>query len=206
MVSKRPDRRAHHDLSAALLDALEPGDTLFAEDDHGRVRVAIEFNPLAPALHEALEHFRAGRRIDLARLGVRHGVADLAALENAVDDEIDTELLAEARRDYRAGETVALEDVVGSTDAETVSFGYKVRTGRAVADAILRLPAQVKRTIAAKIAELRADPRHVEALALLGEVITFRIRVGDYCVAYKVREAERLVLLLRVSHRSDIYR
>jgi mRNA interferase RelE/StbE len=34
----------------------------------------------------------------------------------------------------------------------------------------------------------------------------WRLRIGDYRVAYAIKDAELVVLALRVAHRSDVYR
>jgi mRNA interferase RelE/StbE len=65
-----------------------------------------------------------------------------------------------------------------------------------------RIRARVLRTIAA----LGDDPRPPGVKALVGEAGLWRIRVGDYRVVYEINDTEVIVLVIRIGHRSDVYR
>lgn len=53
--------------------------------------------------------------------------------------------------------------------------------------------------------KLAADPVHL-GKELTGEFKGYyRFRVGDYRVVYKISQTEVLILVLRISHRKDIY-
>ena len=52
---------------------------------------------------------------------------------------------------------------------------------------------------------LELEPRPAGCRKLTGES-RYRVRVGDYCIVYEVRDRELLVLVLRVAHRRDVYR
>ena len=61
------------------------------------------------------------------------------------------------------------------------------------------------RRIVKAIDALSAGPRPM-ARPLVGYPDLWRIRVGDYRVVYTVKDAELVVLALRVAHRSTVYR
>ncbi len=42
--------------------------------------------------------------------------------------------------------------------------------------------------------------------ALVGFAGLWRIRVGDYRVVYTIKDAELVVIALRIAHRSSVYR
>lgn len=52
---------------------------------------------------------------------------------------------------------------------------------------------------------LADDPRPIGARPLTGYPELWRIRVGDYRVIYTIRDAELVILVLRVAHRSRAY-
>jgi len=62
------------------------------------------------------------------------------------------------------------------------------------------------RRIVKAIDALSGDPRPSGSSPLVGFPDLRRIRVGDYRVVYTVRDAELVVLALRVAHRSTVYR
>jgi mRNA interferase RelE/StbE len=52
---------------------------------------------------------------------------------------------------------------------------------------------------------LRSEPRPPDVKKLKGRE-GWRIRVGDYRVIYSITDKELLVLVVRIGHRSEIYR
>ncbi len=64
----------------------------------------------------------------------------------------------------------------------------------------------IARRIARAISELGDDPRPPGARPLTGFPELWRLRVGNYRVIYAFRNAELLVLALRIAHRSTVYR
>jgi mRNA interferase RelE/StbE len=68
------------------------------------------------------------------------------------------------------------------------------------------LPGPVQGRLLPAIADLANDPRPPGSRTLTGETDLYRIRVGDYRVVYAVDDAAQTVTVVKVGHRSDIYR
>jgi len=68
-----------------------------------------------------------------------------------------------------------------------------------------RLPEQEISRIVKRIHNLISDPRPVGCEKLSGTDF-YRIRQGDYRVLYRIDDAERLVDILRIGHRREVYR
>jgi len=69
-----------------------------------------------------------------------------------------------------------------------------------------KLDQTVARRAVTAIEALSADPRPSGTRQLVGYTNLWRIRVGDYRIVYTIRDAELLVLALRVAHRREVYR
>lgn len=52
---------------------------------------------------------------------------------------------------------------------------------------------------------LRANPRPPKSLKLVNQSL-HRVRVGDYRILYKILDRKLVVIVIRVAHRSEIYR
>ena len=79
---------------------------------------------------------------------------------------------------------------------------YRVDAARSrVKSELKRIPRNELLRIGKAVSALAEDPYPTGAIQL--ERSVFRIRVGDYCVIYKVYEDERLVLIGRVVRRSE---
>lgn len=59
--------------------------------------------------------------------------------------------------------------------------------------------------IVAKIESLGETPRP-HGVEKLTAVDGYRVRVGDYRIVYRIDDLEEMVIVTRVSHRSDVYR
>ena len=57
----------------------------------------------------------------------------------------------------------------------------------------------------AAISQLAEDPRPLGCVKLTG-AHKYRLRVGAYRILYTVRDAQVVVTIVRVAHRSDAYR
>lgn len=81
---------------------------------------------------------------------------------------------------------------------------YTVRVERQAQKVIAKLPQQMQRRILSAIDALAAEPRPVGSKKLVGQE-TWRIRVSDYRVVYTIKDAELLVVVVKVGHRSKVY-
>lgn len=71
---------------------------------------------------------------------------------------------------------------------------------------LTKLDKPVARRVIKAIDGLSADPRPSGTRPLVGYSNLWRIRVGEYRVVYTIKDAELVVLALRVAHRSSVYR
>jgi mRNA interferase RelE/StbE len=74
--------------------------------------------------------------------------------------------------------------------------------------ALAGLPIAVRRRLGRAIDALATDPRPPGAKLLAGKPADriWRLRAGDYRVLYDIRDAELVVLVIRVGHRREVYR
>jgi mRNA interferase RelE/StbE len=71
---------------------------------------------------------------------------------------------------------------------------------------LTKLDKSAARRIVKAIDALSVDPRPSGTRTLVGYPDLWRIRVGDYRVIYTTKDAEFVVLVLRIAHRSNVYR
>ena len=82
---------------------------------------------------------------------------------------------------------------------------YSVRIKASAAKQLARLDVGTRRLLVEQIDRLAADP-HVGTV-LKGEFDGLRrLRVGAYRIVFEVRNRELVVLVVRVGHRSSVYR
>jgi mRNA interferase RelE/StbE len=82
---------------------------------------------------------------------------------------------------------------------------YSVLVTRSAEKEIAALPVLVRRLVVLRIQALANDPRPHGSEKLSGED-KYRIRQGRYRVVYTVEDASVTVTVVRVAHRSDVYR
>ena len=84
---------------------------------------------------------------------------------------------------------------------------YRVEFAPKAAKQFARLPRDIQLRLSPKIDSLANDPHPPGAKRLSSaEEPIYRVRVGDYRIIYSIEDALLIVLILRVSHRRDIYR
>ena len=83
--------------------------------------------------------------------------------------------------------------------------GYSVGIRRSAEKEIERLPEAVRQLVVRRILALREDPRPLGSQKLSGQD-GHRLRQGDYRVVYTIDDTARSVVVVRVAHRSDVYR
>ena len=82
---------------------------------------------------------------------------------------------------------------------------FEVRIKRSVAKVLLRLPRADNRRIVGRIQALAEEPRPHGCEKLAGQE-SYRIRQGDYRVVYTIDDDRVIVEVVRIGHRSDVYR
>lgn len=69
-----------------------------------------------------------------------------------------------------------------------------------------RLPHSVRSRLEPRLAALADEPRPTGVVALQGEDRLLRLRVGDYRIVYRVDDDVLTIVVVRVGHRSKVYR
>ncbi len=82
---------------------------------------------------------------------------------------------------------------------------YRVVIRRSAEKEIGKLPEAVRRRVVKTIASLADAPRPHGSQKLAGDD-KYRIREGDYRIVYTVADEIVTVTVVRVAHRSDVYR
>lgn len=84
---------------------------------------------------------------------------------------------------------------------------YQIQiTTRAQKD-LKKLPTSIRKRIVQAAIQLEANRYPQQFKPLMGkEIAQFRLRVGDYRILYDVYEESKIVLILRIGHRRDIYK
>ncbi len=85
---------------------------------------------------------------------------------------------------------------------------HEIRTpSRRVERQIAALPMSVQARVGAAVLALAGEPRPAGAIRLSGgDGTEWRVRVGDYRIIYEIDDPRRVVTVLRVRHRRDVYR
>jgi mRNA interferase RelE/StbE len=82
---------------------------------------------------------------------------------------------------------------------------YRVVIQRSAEKEIAKLPQAIRQRVVDAILSLESDPRPHGSQKLAGED-AYRIREGDYRVVYSIEDEIVTVTIVRVGHRSDVYR
>lgn len=83
---------------------------------------------------------------------------------------------------------------------------YKIQFTKGATKELNKLPIDIKNRIDLKILNLTVDPRPNGVKKLKGIENTYRIRVGEYRVIYEIYDDVLLVTVVKIGHRSDIYK
>ena len=85
-------------------------------------------------------------------------------------------------------------------------MSYRVEFSRGASKQFRKLPLYIQERVQAKIDELAIEPRPNRVKKLQGDDNLYRIRVGDYRVVYEIEDDILLIIVIRVKHRSEVYR
>ncbi|UKO96300.1 type II toxin-antitoxin system RelE family toxin [Nostoc sp. UHCC 0870] len=83
---------------------------------------------------------------------------------------------------------------------------YQIEFTKGANKQLKKLPSDIKERIDLRIQELAIDPRPNGVKKLADEDSLYRIRVGDYRVIYQIFDTILLVTVIKVKHRSDVYK
>ena len=83
---------------------------------------------------------------------------------------------------------------------------YKIAFDRPAERAFRRLPADVQQALARRLSALADDIHPPDSRKLQGTSNCYRLRHGDYRLVYTILEDQIVVLVMRVGHRSEVYR
>jgi mRNA interferase RelE/StbE len=67
------------------------------------------------------------------------------------------------------------------------------------------LPLRDRKRVVSRIRRLAGEPRPAGAEKLSGQE-KYRVRQGDYRVVYVIEDAQAAVVVVRIAHRSSVYR
>ena len=82
---------------------------------------------------------------------------------------------------------------------------YRVTIASSARREIDKLTTDIRKRIVARILSLEQEPRPIGAIKKQGED-AYRIRVGDYRVIYSIEDTVKIVTVIKVGHRRDVYR
>jgi mRNA interferase RelE/StbE len=83
---------------------------------------------------------------------------------------------------------------------------YVVVFARSARKELQNLDPQVARRILKQVEALVTKPRPSGVVKLEGAADLWRIRVGEWRVVFRISDRDRLVDVIAVRHRSDVYR
>lgn len=85
-------------------------------------------------------------------------------------------------------------------------MSYRVVVATRAKTELEAIPSPVFEAVEKKMLALGEDPRPPGCKKLKGEGRTWRIRSGKYRVIYQIDDSEKIVTVIGVGHRKDIYR
>ena len=83
---------------------------------------------------------------------------------------------------------------------------YQVAFGSSAERELKKLPSPLIVRLLPHLESLESNPRPSGSRKLRGGDSEWRIRVGDYRVVYTIDDAKLLVEVMRIRHRSEVYR
>jgi len=83
---------------------------------------------------------------------------------------------------------------------------FKVEIDTKAAREIRGLPRTEQEKVVRKAGALAENPRPPGSVKLGGKSGLWRIRAGDYRIIYEIRDAQVVVIIVKVGHRREVYR
>ncbi|MBK1704265.1 type II toxin-antitoxin system RelE family toxin [Halochromatium glycolicum] len=85
-------------------------------------------------------------------------------------------------------------------------MAYKVTFTKAAKRQFDKLSPAAQRQLGKAVDALAIEPRPAGVVKLSGEDHLYRIRSGDYRAIYQIQDQRLLILVVKVGHRSQVYR
>ncbi len=85
-------------------------------------------------------------------------------------------------------------------------MGYHLEYRASFKKELRKLSPKIRRAIVERILNLADDPRPNGVTKLRGADKTYRIRQGDYRIIYNIYDELIIIELIKIGHRSDVYR
>lgn len=82
---------------------------------------------------------------------------------------------------------------------------YRLLIKPSAAKELQALPTNDRKRVVTKIQGLASDPRPPGTEKLSGEE-KYRLRQGDYRVLYSVDDSQKILVIVKIGHRRDVYR
>lgn len=86
-----------------------------------------------------------------------------------------------------------------------MTASYDLRIKESAARELRKLPRKDLLRIHRRVEDLAADPRPFGCEKLAGD-IGYRIRQGDYRIVYTIDDETRVVEIVKIGHRREVYR
>jgi mRNA interferase RelE/StbE len=83
---------------------------------------------------------------------------------------------------------------------------YSLEIVRSAQKDIKKLPAEFRPRVIKDINRLAHNPRPIGCEKLKGSKSSYRIRLGDYRVIYKITDTRLIISVVRVAHRREAYK
>jgi mRNA interferase RelE/StbE len=83
---------------------------------------------------------------------------------------------------------------------------YQISIEPAAMRELKKLAPRIRQALSDAITALGTEPRPDGVRKLSGSKNSYRIRVSEYRVLYRVTDGELLVLVVKVGHRKDVYK
>ncbi|TMA06569.1 MAG: type II toxin-antitoxin system RelE/ParE family toxin [Deltaproteobacteria bacterium] len=83
---------------------------------------------------------------------------------------------------------------------------YEVLLERSAERDLKALSAEIFHRVIPRIRDLANSPRPSGCHKIIGSKNDWRIRIGDYRVIYEIDDKKRVVKVMRIRHRREVYR
>ena len=83
---------------------------------------------------------------------------------------------------------------------------YQITLIPAAEKQLEKLAKQLQKRVVTKLSGLAQNPRPPDAKALQAMEGLLRVRVGEYRIVYRIVDDPAEVMVVRIAHRSDVYR